>query len=236
MTARTTDPATSHLAATYIAGKRPGLKDAFLMALKALGPSTANEIASWCVTHGVSANAESVRKRALELVRDGLAKYGPSRTCKITGQQAGTLELSNANSSVAAIEKQPTATERRESTSDSGRSGQSRGHSQSTSSQQVAGVRNQTSGQVSTPDTERIEAAAEFVKNERDWVAIFKAAVELSHLSKLGSWPLGDSNDYIQAIESAVLTGLIERSGSNVRAKRAEKETKATQMGLFGDE
>lgn len=236
MTARTTDPATSHLAATYIAGKRPGLKDAFLMALKALGPSTANEIADWCVKHGFTQNAESVRKRAKELVDEGICKWGIARECKITGLQARTVELNHANSSVAAIEKQPTATERRESTSDSGRSGQSRGHSQSTSSQQVAGVRDQATSQVSTPDTERIQAAAEFVKNERDWVAIFKAAVELSHLSKLGSWPLGDSNDYIQAIESAVLTGLIERSGSNVRAKRAEKETKATQMGLFGDE
>lgn len=233
MTARTTDPATSHLAATYINGKRPGLKDAFLQALRTLGPSTANEIAQWCVTHGVSANAESVRKRALELVRDGLAKYGPSRACKVTGQQAGTLERSNADSSLETKSVESTATERRESTVDSGRDRKSSGHSQGTSSQHVAGLRNQAASQVSTPEAERVNAVAEFMRYEHDYQPIYGIAAELSRLAKLGTWPVGDSNEYIVAIETCAAQGLIERNGSNVRAVKVVKESKVVQKGLF---
>lgn len=233
MTARTSDPATSHLAATYIAGKRPGLRDAFLMALKALGPSTANEIAQWCVQSGISANAESVRKRAKELIDDGLAQYGPQKECSVTKQQAGTLELTNANPSVVTVENKQATTERRESTSHSGCDRTSGGNSQSTQGQPVAGVRNKTTSQVSTLEAERVQAAAEFVKSEREWVAIFKVAVELSGLSKVGTWPKGDSNEYIVAIESAAVAGLIDRSGSNVRRKREVVEVAAKQMGLF---
>lgn len=235
MTARTTDPATSHLAATYINGKRPGLKDAFLQALRTLGPSTANEIAQWCVTHGVSANAESVRKRALELVRDGLAKYGPSRACKVTGQQAGTLERSNADSSLETKSVESTATERRESTVDSGRDRKSSGHSQGTSSQHVAGLRNQAASQVSTPEAERVNAVAEFMRYEHDYQPIYGIAAELSRLAKLGTWPVGDSNEYIVAIEACVAQGLIERNGSKVRRIKPVKETKVVQVSLFND-
>ncbi len=234
MTARTTDPATSHLAATYIAGKRPGLKDAFLMALKALGPSTANEIANWCVTHGVTANAESVRKRALELVRDGLAKYGQARTCKITGQQAGTLELSNE---VQCEQKEHTNFDGRDSTANTRRAGQVQRHSGAVQRESEHGRQHKGPLSVSTPDTERIQAVVQFINAEREWIETWRAGMELSKVAKaLGTWPMGTTEEYIRACESAAAQGLIERDGGRVRRKRAEKETKATQMGLFGDE
>lgn len=235
MTARTTDPATSHLAATYIARKRPGLKDAFLMALKALGPSTANEIAQWCVQSGVSANAESVRKRAKELIDSGLAKYGPQKECSVTKQQAGTLELVNGNPPDTNDESKHANANRRESTTDSGCDRTLPRDSQKVQSQPNANLANQTGSKaVQSPEADRIAAVAEFMRNERsDKMHIIDLANEMSSLAKMGTWPAGDSNQYIVAIESAALAGLIERSGSNVRRVKVVAEVKVVQKGLF---
>lgn len=130
-----------------------------------------------------------MRKRALDVVRDGVCEWSDARACKITGLNARTVRLTTGE-----ILRRPPE---------------------------------------SNIEAERIQAVAEFVKSEREWVAIFKVAVELAGLSKVGTWPKGDSNEYIVAIESAALMGLIERAGSNVRRKREVVETKAVQGSLF---
>lgn len=231
MTARTTDPATSHLAATYINGKRPGLKDAFLQALRVLGPSTANEIAQWCVQAGVSANQESVRKRAKELVDEGSAKYGPQKTCKVTGQQAGTLELCNATNNGNA-----TKSDRRTSPGNSGLTGTSE-----SASGEVRGVRvdSQHDSQrqtIPSLEAERIEAVVSLIKRERDWIDNWRIALDITVTRKAGaSWPDGSTDDYVRAMDVAGTQGLIECRGNQVRAKRVEVEAKAVQGSLFAD-
>jgi hypothetical protein len=232
MTARATDPATSHLAATYIAGKRPGLKDAFLMALKALGPSTANEIAQWCVQSGVTANAESVRKRAIELVRDGLCEWSEARACKVTKLQARTVRVANENQDRDG--REDSEANRPSSTSDSGRSRKSDSNSGKVQDQQVASVRNQTAAKVSTPEADRIAAVAEYVRHEREWIDNWRVGQAMSIAARtLGTWPMGTAEEYILACDLASAQGLIEREGQKVRAKRVERELKAVQKGLF---
>jgi hypothetical protein len=73
------------------------------------------------------------------------------------------------------------------------------------------------------------------MRSEREYRAIFAVATEMHHLAKLGTWPAGDSNDYIVAVESAAAQGLIERSGSNVRVRRQEKQPVIKQQGLFDE-
>jgi hypothetical protein len=65
---------------------------------------------------------------------------------------------------------------------------------------------------------------------------IFKAAVEIAALAKIGTWTAGTSNEYIVAIEQAAAQGLIERDGQKVRAKLVVVEKKAVQKGLFDAE
>lgn len=237
MTARATDPATSHLAATYIDGKRPGLRDAFLMALKTLGPSTANEIADWCVKSGVSANAESVRKRAGDLVNDGLCEWSDARACKITSLNARTVRIANADIRVRTETAEHAKADRRASAGGSGCTRKATGNSGKVRDIEVAGLENQ-GGQksVSTPQAEQAKAAVEFVNAERDWIDIWRAAMELSRVAKaLGTWPDGTSEQYIHAIEAVAAQGLIERDGGRVRRKRVVVESKVVQKGLFSD-
>ena len=234
MTSRTTDPATSHLGSAHIAPKRLGLRAAFIQALEAIGPSTANEIARYAVEKGVAANAELVRKWATELVRDGLIKLGPTRVCSVTNQPAGTVELTYGEVEVRNGSAVPDV-HRPASPSDSGqrrapeRAGKAlrRGTEHDTQHN-----KRQT---LPTPEAERVAAVVQFMRGEREYRAIFAIATEMHHLAKLGTWPAGDSNDYIVAVESAAAQGLIERSGSNVRVKRQEKQPMIKQQGLFDE-
>lgn len=234
MTARTTDPATSHLGAAYIDGKLPGLRDAFMQCLRILGPSTANEIARHAVTSGIAANAESVRKRAGELMRDGLIERGPERYCEVTKQLAGTMRLSNGNTT-RERSTQPN-TDGRTSAGNPRRAGLD---NQSEAGDGVQGLRhgNQQHSQtqdVPTPDTQRIKAVAEFVSREREWIDNWRVALDISIAMKAGAdWPAGSSDDYVRAMDAAAAQGLIEREGQKVRAKRVENVAKAVQKGLF---
>ena len=234
MTSRTTDPSTSHLGAAHIAPKRMGLRAAFIQALEAIGPSTANEIARYAVQRGVAANAESVRKRASELIRDGLIKLGPSRECSVTGQSAGTVELTYDEVAIRNRSAVPDV-QRRASSSNSGQ----RRTPERPGETVQGGVKHDSQHNqrqtLPTPEAERIEAVVQFMRSEREYRAIFAIATEMHHLAKLGTWPDGDSNDYIVAVESAAAQGLIERHGSNVRFKRQEKQPTIKQQGLFDD-
>lgn len=245
MTARATDPATSHLAATYIDGKRPGLRDAFLMALKALGPSTANEIADWCLLNGLTANAESVRKRAKELIDGELIEPAGERACKKTGLKAGTVRLCNDIRLEQGIQKHEGAVasnERPEGASDTRRVGATVGDSQKIQGQRNDGFANKTRSETVQPsetklsdcEAERVKAVAEFMRHEHGLRFIPDVANEMARFAKLGTWPAGDSNQYIVAIESAALAGLIERSGSNVRRVQPTKQKQVIQKELFG--
>lgn len=75
---RTSDKATSHEAAAHIEPKLTTLQDEFMRRL-GVGGKTANEVAR---------GDESIRKRALELVRKGVLEELEPRPCGVTGRKA----------------------------------------------------------------------------------------------------------------------------------------------------
>lgn len=78
--ARAADPQTSKLAAEVIRPKLVGLQLQFVERLRQIGkPATANE---------VSLGNESIRKRALELVRSGVIQEIGARECNVSGKMA----------------------------------------------------------------------------------------------------------------------------------------------------
>ena len=77
--ARNSDKQTSHEAAAEIKPKMGILQAEFLRRLGRLAEATANEVA---------AGDESIRKRALELVRSGMIEEVGTRECKRTGKRA----------------------------------------------------------------------------------------------------------------------------------------------------
>ena len=91
--ARESDPETSHAAATKVRPKLVGLRQTFVEVLKSLGQATANEVAAAAVGAGLVVNAESIRKRAQELVDLGWVRVVGSRTCAVTGNSASVYEV-----------------------------------------------------------------------------------------------------------------------------------------------
>jgi len=92
-TARDRDPQTSHQAAAEVGDKLPALRGLFLDVLrKSTQPMTAAEVG-----HAMDgkANAESIRKRAHELVRLGLIVKDKTRPCNVTGKNARTYKIKN---------------------------------------------------------------------------------------------------------------------------------------------
>lgn len=91
--ARDRDPATSHSAADDIANALPNLRGVFFDVLgRAAEPMTAAEV-------GLAAskfNAESIRKRAHELVRLGVIVRAAPRPCRVTGKMATTYQIRRA--------------------------------------------------------------------------------------------------------------------------------------------
>jgi len=83
--ARTTDPATSQIAAREIAPSLSGYRAMFVERLRELGEATANE---------VSGGNESIRKRARECQRLGLIVEAGTRACRNTGKQATVWKVS----------------------------------------------------------------------------------------------------------------------------------------------
>lgn len=80
--ARASDPQTSHDGAKSIASKRQLLRSKFVARVREIGmPCTANEVAR---------GDESLRKRAGELVDDGLLAVTGTRKCSVTGKSAST--------------------------------------------------------------------------------------------------------------------------------------------------
>lgn len=87
--ARKSDPETSKEAAEVFDAK--AAKKAFIIGLHNCGrPSTANEIAS---EFKGEMQQETIRKRALELVRSGFVSKCDKRPCLITGVTATTYQL-----------------------------------------------------------------------------------------------------------------------------------------------
>ena len=89
---RKSDPITSQKSAAETAKKLGPLKEAFLLGLRFLKEATANEVATDCVLQcgGIT---ESYRKRAKDLVRDGLIEECGERACEVTGKTATTYKL-----------------------------------------------------------------------------------------------------------------------------------------------
>ena len=87
--ARSTDPATSHLAAAEIKAGIGDMQRAMLMEFRFA--ITANEAALACVQKH-SGLAESYRKRAKELSRAGLVRELAPRRCGVTGKIATVYE------------------------------------------------------------------------------------------------------------------------------------------------
>lgn len=88
--ARDTDPDTSHMAAAGVSRKSLKLHEAMVDSLRIAGHAmTAQEMAAACVVRcgGLS---ESYRKRAHELVEEGLIEKSGVRVCGITGVPAQT--------------------------------------------------------------------------------------------------------------------------------------------------
>lgn len=93
--ARKTDPATSQVAAAETAKQLGHLCQVFLTALA--GEQTASEVAWFAVVNKLHPNAESVRKRAKELLRLGLIEERPPRRCGVTGKMATTYRRKHDN-------------------------------------------------------------------------------------------------------------------------------------------
>ena len=86
--ARDVDSDTSHMAAAHVARKSRALHDAMIDSLRISGHAmTAQEMAAACVTR-CGGLAESYRKRAHELVADGLIVPCGVRVCGVTGASA----------------------------------------------------------------------------------------------------------------------------------------------------
>lgn len=235
MTARTSDPQTSHVAAANVTSRLPTLKAAFLSALREIGPATANEIARHATEAGVVANAESVRKRATELVREGLARFGAVKRCSVTGEQARTLELANALELLPAVEVIDTEAERRGSTGDTRQRAESCRASSKVSSVAESGQSNQATGGLSALEEERVAAVVVFCRDERGWVEEWRIASDIIRLQRTNaSWPVGTPDEWITAVAVAIARGLIER-GENKRVRWVAEKVgvKATQMDLF---
>lgn len=90
--ARESDPVTSHAGASHVRPKLVGLRAVFVETLRLLGRGTANEVAAAAVGAGLVGNAESVRKRAKELVDLHWIKVVGSRPCSVTGCDADVFE------------------------------------------------------------------------------------------------------------------------------------------------
>jgi hypothetical protein len=90
--ARESDKETSHEAATNVQLKLVGLRAVFYHVLKSLGKATANEVGAAAVGAGLVKNAESVRKRAQEVVDLHLAVECGTRVCGVTGNSATLYE------------------------------------------------------------------------------------------------------------------------------------------------
>jgi hypothetical protein len=237
MTVRISDPATSHIAATNIARKLPTLKAAFVDALQALGQATANEIAKHATDSGVAANAESVRKRALELIRDGLAKYGPSRTCKVTGQLAGTLELTHADSQIHAVQRQHAETDGRTSTRNLPVERTQRRTSQAVQDIAQPGESHQSKTGLQGRHAELVEAVVGFVRDERGWCDEWRIGIDIGNLRRAGAcWPDATTDEWINAVKAAVDAGKLER-GENKRVRFVSLPVAIAekQLNLFGE-
>jgi hypothetical protein len=91
--ARESDADTSHVAATKVRPKLVGLRQTFVEVLGTLGQATANEVAAAAVGGGLVFNAESIRKRAQELVDLGFVRVVGSRVCSVTGNAASVYEV-----------------------------------------------------------------------------------------------------------------------------------------------
>lgn len=89
---RRADPITSQKSAAETAKRLGPLKESFLLGLRFLKEATANEVATDCVLQcgGIT---ESYRKRAKDLIRDGLIEECGERACKVTGKTATTYKL-----------------------------------------------------------------------------------------------------------------------------------------------
>lgn len=97
MTARNTDPTTSHVAAIGLLPKLPNLRAIYVAGLEALGEATAGEIAAWVEANGgTRTQAESVRKRKKEITDSGLAKVVGIRQCSVTRNNCEVLMLCQA--------------------------------------------------------------------------------------------------------------------------------------------
>ena len=95
---RPSDPQASVSGAQHIAGKLPSLHEIFVEQLVGRSPLTAAEVADYAKRqYGRQVNAESVRKRAKELVgtpdSPGVVTVAGSRPCRITGMDATTYTL-----------------------------------------------------------------------------------------------------------------------------------------------
>lgn len=89
--ARMNDPATSQIAAQEVATKLVGLRADFVCGLRLLGGrGTANEVAV-AVTR-IPTKAESIRKRAKELVEAGVIRVIGDRECMVSGKRAQVYE------------------------------------------------------------------------------------------------------------------------------------------------
>jgi hypothetical protein len=88
--ARKSDPQTSQQSAAETEKKLGRYKAVFLQSLRHLKSATANEVAQDCVllNGGVT---ESYRKRAKELLTDGLIEECGERRCEITGKNCRTF-------------------------------------------------------------------------------------------------------------------------------------------------
>jgi hypothetical protein len=89
---RKSDPITSQKSAAETEKKLGPLKEAFLILLRFLKEATANEVATDCVLQ-CGGIAESYRKRAKDLIRDGLIEECGDRRCEVTGKSATVYKL-----------------------------------------------------------------------------------------------------------------------------------------------
>jgi hypothetical protein len=82
--------------------------------------------------------------------------------------------------------------------------------------------------------TENRKSVLDFVKHERDWIAIHFAAVELAQLSKFSDgWPKLSLDQWRAEIYSAVKDGDLVLDGTRVKFVAKKVEPKVTQGELF---
>jgi hypothetical protein len=92
--ARQSDPETSHEAAVIVAPKLSALKQVLIEVLTTLGPSTMGEVEQYLIDRGeTTKRVESIRKRKIALVREGLIEVCSTRACTVSGVRCEVVRV-----------------------------------------------------------------------------------------------------------------------------------------------